>query len=139
MSAINMPIIKKSKDYTKWHGLKAKINNKYKLATYKKRDVFWCHLGENIGNEEDGKGQDFLRPVVVLKVYNNEFCLVAPLSSKTKKNKYYVNFVFNNKPQSALISQIKSVDVRRFHYKMGTVSQQDYLLILSEFIKSIQN
>jgi mRNA interferase MazF len=128
----------KIKKFDEWSLLKPKINEKNKLATFKQRDVFWVYIGENIGSEEDGKGDEFLRPVVILKVFNKEFCFVVPLSTKIKENRYCVGFEFNNKKQSALISQIKSIDARRLHFKIGTLSRDDYNLVMSAIIDFLQ-
>jgi len=32
---------------------------------YKKRETWICNIGENIGFEEDGKGNEFTRPVII--------------------------------------------------------------------------
>jgi mRNA interferase MazF len=125
----------KPKKYDQWFTLKPKINSKTKFATFKKRDVFWCHLGENIVSEEDGKGEFYSRPVTIIKVFNNQFYLVVPLTTKIKENKYYVQFEFLGKPQSAMISQIRSVDARRLKSKLGTISNQDYDKITNELSK----
>ena len=33
--------------------------------------VYWCLLGENIGFEQNGKGDYFRRPVLIFKKFNN--------------------------------------------------------------------
>jgi hypothetical protein len=48
---------KKQKNFADWFPVKTKINERQKYPTFKTRDVFWCYLGENVGNEEDGKGE----------------------------------------------------------------------------------
>lgn len=50
------------KQYTRWHGLKNKINSTTDIpAGYKERDVWWVSVGHNVGVEEDGKGELFTR------------------------------------------------------------------------------
>lgn len=46
-----------------------------------KREIRYTHLGVNIGYEEDGKGGDFKRPVLVLKKVGNLFA-VLPMTTK---------------------------------------------------------
>lgn len=125
----------KSKNYLTWIPLKAKINNKKTTPSFKTRDVFWCYIGENIGCEEDGKGELFSRPVVIIKVFNKDFCLIVPLTTKIKQNKYYIQFEFNERQQSAMISQIRSIDSKRLKSKIGTLSNKDFTLIQSEISK----
>lgn len=63
-----------------------------------------------MGCEEDGKGEELRRPVLILKKYNKNQVLVLPLSSKIKEHKYRYNFVLQNKEQSVLLSQSRIVD-----------------------------
>ena len=59
------------KDYKIWTPIKREINNS-NLRPFgcKEREIWICNLGENIGFEEDGKGKDYTRPVLILKVFN---------------------------------------------------------------------
>jgi mRNA interferase MazF len=43
------------------------------LGKYHEREIWWCSLGKNIGNEQDGKNNNFERPVLVLKKWNKDF------------------------------------------------------------------
>jgi hypothetical protein len=60
-----------NKDYKKWMAVKANINNaNSRPIGYKKREIWICCIGENIGHEEDGKGKLFVRPNVInLRIY----------------------------------------------------------------------
>ncbi len=78
-------------------------------------------MGENIGVEESGKGEKYFRPVLVLRKFNKDFALCAPLSTTEKEGVYYYKFSFKGKISTALISQIKPVDAKRFEYRMGSV------------------
>jgi hypothetical protein len=49
--------------------------------------VFWCFLGENVGSEQNGKGQYFHRPVLIFKKFNNDIFWGIPMSTKNKDNK----------------------------------------------------
>jgi hypothetical protein len=35
------------------------------------REIWWCSMGVNIGDEEDGKNELFERPVLILRKFNN--------------------------------------------------------------------
>ena len=54
----------------------------------KAREVWFAHLGINVGNEEDGKGKTFQRPVLILKKVGNMF-FVAPMTTKGRDDKFY--------------------------------------------------
>ncbi len=118
------PFIKKFQD---WFNIKPKIDSKTTLATFKERDVFWCSLGCNIGFEQDGKNEQFSRPILILKKFN-PFCFFCiPLSTKIKPdNKFYFPFVFKRKNISAVLSQIRFLDAKRLQEKMGSISPKDF-------------
>jgi mRNA interferase MazF len=55
---------------------------------FEEGQIWWCYLGENIGHEENGKGDKFLRPVVILKKFNHRIFYAIPTSTQNKNNKY---------------------------------------------------
>ena len=63
------------KDFVNWHKVKNNIENKKQRIYFQIRDVLFCSIGENVGFEQDGRGKEFLRPVVVVKKFNNEVFL----------------------------------------------------------------
>ena len=119
------------KDYRTWTPIKTNINNKksYPLG-FKERDIWICNIGENIGFEEDGKGKNFIRPVLILKVFNRQFCHIIPLSSSNKTGKFYHSFDGNTGIISmALLSQSKAIDSSRLLRKIGTATKNDFIEI----------
>lgn len=115
------------KDFIQWHGRKRYIEHDRPRIFFKEREVFLCHLGENIGFEQDGRGDDFLRPVVVLKKFNLEVLWAVPLTRTEKENDYFFPFVFDgNKKSVAVLSQIRLVDAKRLKYKMGDIKPTDF-------------
>ncbi len=78
-----------SKDYRKWTEQKVKIHNDKIRPFLHEREVWFSSIGENIGFEQDGGGGKFMRPVLVLKKFNNEVAWVLPLTRTDKAGKYY--------------------------------------------------
>ena len=72
------------KDFWKWHGKKENIHDEGHRVFFHEREIWFCHLGANIGFEEDGKGENFGRPVVVFRKFNNEVFWGVPLTTRTK-------------------------------------------------------
>lgn len=116
------------KDYKKWHPIKTRINNiEEKRPFFHEREIWFCYLGENVGFEQDGRGNDFLRPVIILRKFNNEIFWGIPLTRTDKKSKYYYAFTFHpSGPSTAVLSQIRLIDARRLSRKIGDISEQDY-------------
>ena len=119
------------RDFDGWIKLKKKIHYKGQLRTIKEGEVWWCKIGENVGKEICGKGNDFLRPVLVAYKLSKYDFIGVPLTSKRHDGNWYVNFRFKNKNECAVLVQIENISVYRLHYKMGEVSRSDYDVVLA--------
>jgi mRNA interferase MazF len=100
--------------------------------------VYWCSLGENIGDEENGKGDYFRRPVLILKKFNNNLFWGIPLSTKTKDNKYYTSILLKGVERSAIVSQLRALDTKRLDEYIGYISRVDFVKIQNRIIDIIR-
>ncbi|MEA1956176.1 MAG: type II toxin-antitoxin system PemK/MazF family toxin [Campylobacterota bacterium] len=120
------------KQFNEWNELKKEVDNhKNKKVGFKTRDIFYMNMGENIGFEQNGKGKNFIRPIVVLKVFNREMFFAIPLSSQLKEGKFYYSFEFEKKDKIlsknvALLSQMKIFSSKRLLNKIGTMKIDDF-------------
>jgi len=113
------------KDYKKWIAQKTKINNDKARPFFHEREVWFSSLGENVGFEQDGGGAKFMRPVLILKKFNNEVTWALPLTKTDKTNKYYLHLPSID--GVAILSQIKLVDAKRLQYKIGDVKEDEFI------------
>jgi len=91
------------------------------------------------GNEQCGKSKLFSRPILISKKFNNHFFFGIPLSSIQKDNKYYFNFEFKGKEQSAIICQAKPVSTKRLSTKIGEIEKELLNKIRKESAKILFN
>ena len=121
------------KDFQKWHPKKSQINEIAQRPFFHEREVWFCYLGVNVGFEQDGQGEDFLRPIVIVRKFNNEIFWAVPLTKSTKKHKenaehYYHSFSFMPGITSvAILSQIRLIDARRLAYFTGEIHNEDFI------------
>ena len=117
-----------TKDYKIWTPVKIKIHNNESVRPgFHEREIWYCHLGENVGFEQDGKGETFLRPIIILRKFNNEIFWAIPLTSALKKSKYY--FIVTqekNRKSSAILSQIRLIDAKRLSHKIYNVKPTEF-------------
>ena len=120
-----------SKSYEKWHELKARVDEADASGVYfGEREIWWCYLGANIGQEQDGKGPDFTRPVLIFKKFNRNLCWAIPLSTKTRTGSFYFPLLAtSNIMRTALLPQMKLVDSKRLKMKIDSISPQEYAFI----------
>ena len=79
----------------------------------------------NVGFEQDGTGVDNERPVLILKGFSKQVCLVMPLTTSEKKNPYHASLgKVDGRNAFAIISQIRLIDTKRLINKIGFVEQK---------------
>jgi|SRR3989344_1174522 len=117
------------KDYKIWTPTKSKIHNSESVRPgFHEREIWYCHLGENVGFEQDGKGETFLRPIIILRKFNNEIFWAIPLTSTIKKSRYYFAVTLDDgKKSSAILSQIRLIDAKRLSHKIDNVKSDEFM------------
>jgi mRNA-degrading endonuclease toxin of MazEF toxin-antitoxin module len=122
------------KDYKVWSNEKSNLHNEKIRANFHEREIWHCSAGENIGFEQDGQGETFLRPALILRKFNNEVLWMLPLTKTFKKGPYYFNFTFlEGITSSAILSQIRLIDAKRLQYKIGDMGPEDFAKIKEKF------
>src|SRR6185369_566983 len=112
------------KDFTRWHRIKSEIDLAVTRPFFSPRDIWFCRIGANVGDEENGD-DDFVRPVLVFRKFNANICWIIPLTRTTKDSPYYFNFTFIGQTcSSAILSQLRTVDSRRFLSKIGYMDKK---------------
>jgi len=109
------------KDFDSWNELKKKIDvEKNEPDRFPKEGEVWMSsLGKNIGYEQNGSGDNFSRPILIIKKFNNHMFWVIPLSTKQKKFDFYFNYTDpNNQKVSAILAQMKLLSVKRLKRKL---------------------
>lgn len=122
------------KDYSSWHNYKTYLNNKKRRPYFHEREIWFCSMGLNIGFEQDGK-DNFLRPVIILRKFNNKVALIVPLTRKSKMGIYYFNFKLKNITSTAILSQIRLIDTKRLMYKIGNISKDNFKVLKEKVIQ----
>ena len=105
------------KDFDRWNSIKKRLAHDIRLpsAFPKNGEVWMCTLGKNLGREQNGGSQDFSRPVLVIKKFNNEMFWVVPLSTKQKPLDFYFNYNDpSGAPVAAVLAQLRLVSINRF-------------------------
>lgn len=110
--------------------MKIFLNRKNRQVFFRERDIWLAHLGKNIGFEQNGVGEEFLRPVLIIREFSKEAFLSIPLTKSIKKGKYYFNFQFKKEIIStAILSQIRLLDARRLKYRIGYIDKKNFRLL----------
>jgi len=115
------------KKFIEWCTKKIETERKKIPVHFKKRDIWWGRICENIGFEQSGKGRDFLRPILVFRKFNNRVFWGIPLTKTQKKGKFYFEFKFCKSFKSvAILSQLRLFDAKRLEEKMGVMPLESF-------------
>jgi mRNA interferase MazF len=101
------------KEFDKWTVQKKILSGKAGATKYvKSGDVWWCALGVNIAHEQDGKDAEFVRPVLILKRFNQRLVLIVPLTHGTSQQNFAVSFT-TRETHVLLVNQIRALSTNR--------------------------
>ncbi len=127
-------------EYDNWNILKIHIESNLRQSYFFiEREVWWCSIGFNIGEEENGKNTLFERPVLILKKFNSRICLIFPLSSKIKQGIFYRTIYYNGRSQSVLLSQIKLISAKRLIRRIGKIDLETFNVLKISFWNMINS
>ena len=108
-------------DFDDWNDKKKQIHfNRKRPPTFKQGEVWWCDLGVNIGNEQNGdtvprNGQpaSFRRPVLVVKKLDKENAVVLPLTTQPHTGHYFYEIDVKGRKNWVLLVQIRNISAHR--------------------------
>jgi mRNA interferase MazF len=123
------------KDFETWNSKKKILNFEHKRPFFHEKEVWYANLGVNVGFEEDGKGRDFLRPVLIYRKFSKEVLWAFPLTRTSKTSKYYFGFKGGSTSQEsfAILSQIRLIDAKRLNHKIFNITEEDFIVLNKKF------
>ena len=120
------------KDFDAWNEVKKIKNENIRNLRlfFKEREIWWMYFGLNIGDEQDGKGSEYVRPVLIIKKFNKNLFWGCAISSKLKSNNgYYFQIFTKDGPRSVILSQFRLYDLQRLRNKMDMCTLDDFCKI----------
>ena len=85
---------KYQKDFDRWNVVKKNINAKNRKVFFYEKEIWWMNIGVNVGSEQDGKGDLFMRPVFIYKKINGTTFVGIPLTTVNREDSMHVSFYF---------------------------------------------
>ncbi len=119
------------KDFDTWNNQKKNIQSAGSSQVFcHEREVWWIRVGLNIGDEEDGKGPRFERPILIIKKFGKFLFWGCALSTKLKpQNKYYIPIQTKDGTQSVIVSQFRLYDAKRLSNKYQTLDTKEFIKV----------
>jgi mRNA interferase MazF len=120
------------KDFDKWNKKKKEIDKKNVSKDHfvNEREIWWGSLGLNIGYEQDGKNDNFERPLLVVKKFNKEIVWVVPITTVAKNNKFY--YKLKSSGSFIILSQIRLISTKRLIRRAEKIAESEFKEIISK-------
>ncbi|MFQ5661644.1 MAG: type II toxin-antitoxin system PemK/MazF family toxin [Candidatus Paceibacteria bacterium] len=122
------------KNFDKWNIKKKNINGNISNLFVSEREIWWCSLGVNVGREQDGHGNDFERPIVIMKILSPDTLIAVPLSTKKRIDKFQAVVTFGELVNYGLLDQLRVIDSKRLVRKIGMVGISEFKEIKRKLI-----
>jgi mRNA interferase MazF len=117
-------------DFDKWNEIKKDITYCKIERSFKTRDIFYIKMGQNVGVEQNGKGKEFVRPVVIIKKITKDMFIGVPLSTQLKDGSWFYKFNFNKSGKTshniAIIPQVKMYSSKRLLNRIGKMKLENF-------------
>ena len=125
-------------EFDNWNEVKQNLNSKKQIIGFNVGDVLFVSVGQNVGFETYGKGEEFLRPVVVIKKFGKDSFYGVPLSTNNKEGYFYYTFSYKEGVKStALLSQVRLFDAKRVKYRSGYLKKRDFEKLIERVLEVI--
>lgn len=114
------------KNFDAWNVVKKKTDIE-NTRLYTAREIWWCRLGVNVGTEQDGSDENFVRPVLIVRGFGPSACVVVPLTTSPRVHAMRIAIgEVDGKQARANISQLRVVDARRLGEKICFLSKAHF-------------
>jgi len=125
------------KNFQGWSKLKKILHSLPIYLQFNEGEVWWAALGANIGIEIDGKGENFDRPIVIVRKFSKDHMWVVPLTRRTIiNNKVHLSLSFKifGVPTAAMITQLQTMSQERLLRRIGILTKDQFLMICKSLI-----
>ena len=123
--------------FSTWNETKQEIHLYRPPVFFNRREIWFCSIGVNIGQEQNGHREYFERPVLIFKKFNDNLFLGFPLTSKKKIGKYYFEIEMPKGASSVILSQLRVLDAKRLNRKVRRIAESEYNDLFKAFVKLI--
>jgi mRNA interferase MazF len=125
-----------NKTFDNWNEVKKLTNNEKLSVGFKRRDIFNVKVGQNIGFEQNGKGKDFVRPVLIYKGLSKNMFIGIPLTTTVREGSFFYEFSFlKDKKSIAILAQAKLFSSKRLLNKIGVINKSDFEELKKKYLK----
>jgi len=115
-----------TKDFDSWNNQKKIIDQKEisEGMFFNEREIWWGSLGLNIGYEQDGKNENFERPLLIIRKFNKGIVWALPLTTIAKDNKFH--YKLKSSGSFIILSQVRLISTKRLLRLVETINENEF-------------
>ena len=110
------------KNFDEWNRLKQRLDATDRVAFIHEGDVWFCSIGKNVGQEQDGKHALYEWPILIVRTFTKNYFLGVPLSSKTRIGPYSMPITYHGQSSVGLLFHMRAFDCKRLQRRLGRIS-----------------
>ncbi len=118
-----------------WNKIKTSLHTSAKPPVFHEGEIWWTHVGENVGHELCGKNEKFTRPVLIFRKLNSDMFIGIPLTTKHKAGPWYTSFRFCGRTSTASLVNTRDFSALRLEGSkpIGNISRIDLVRIRTAY------
>ena len=119
------------KDFDKWNDYIKTLNSNIFQGFFHEREIWWCALGKNIGSEDNGKNDQFERPVLIFRKFGEDTSWIIPISSQPcrKDSRFLYQVLVQEVIRTARLHQLRLISNKRLLRYIDRISMEDFTKI----------
>lgn len=129
---------KYEKDFKGWAKVAEEVEGREREEIYKSGVVYWANLGVGVGSNEDGKGERFTRPVLLLAMVSKARALIVPITSQVKEGVNYREILVAGKVEYLLFDQVRTIDTKCLEGMLDDVGEVFLRKMRGDFLKVLK-
>ncbi len=115
--------------FDEWNSKKKSLSINESKKVFNSKEIWWCSVGYNLGNESNGKGENYRRPVLIIKKLSATSFIGLPLSTKIKTGSWYQTIIINKVESSVQLNQIKMISFSRLQRKLANLDADQFRVV----------
>ena len=124
-------------EFDKWNEVKKETHKCKMVVNLKPREMYWVKIGKNIGDEEYGKNDEFVRPVIVIRRLTSDLFFGIPTTTNNKDGEYFQTFVHRGSKDklmfsTAMILQTRVFSIKRLKSRICKISEDEFKKIMNK-------
>ena len=124
------------KKFDEWNKRKKILNDKIipDSLFFLEREIWWTSIGVNIGDEIDGKNENFERPILIVEKFDENNFIGIPMTSTPNKRGLFHSMIYKKEVYYISLKQVRYLNIKRLLRLIRRMDEAEFILIKDKII-----